>query len=803
AETFYPQDTQEQENMEQGKIRRESEKVNKAKENEIKDPAITLDELITVTNSFNPKKAPGKDGLTADICKEVIKTDPTLYLNIVNKCLELGYFPTLWKEATIIVIKKPGRDNYKEPKSYRPIGLLPVMGKILEKLIIRRINWHIIPKLSINQFGFMPQRSTEDALFKLINNIKRKLNNKKIITLISLDIEGAFDNAWWPQIIVRLAKLKCPINLRKIIDSYLNNRYIELNYLGEKIRKNTNKGCVQGSVGGPVLWNVVIDTLLQKLGEEGCESQAFADDVVLIFEGDNAEAIENEANKILKVVNNWGILNKLKFAPHKTKAIVFTNKLKYRNPEIIMNDIKIKIDKEIKILGLTIDRKLTFENHINNTIKKATKLHNYVSKAAKVNWGLNPDIIKTIYLAVIEPIILYASPAWGDAANKVSIKTKLKQIQRKFAIKIIKAYKTVSYEASIAIAGLLPLDLKIGEILKLYKIKKGIENAYKDVEPEIKIDYKLKPHPAKENRLKFRSIITEKELNEINGVKIFTDGSKIEGKVGAAYVVYKNGKEILNKKFKLGNQCSVYQAELLAILKALEALSDTWGEEINILSDSLSSIKAITELNSNHQLVYEIKSKFKEFEINNKTVNLLWVKAHIGLKGNERADVLAKEAALKLKIKPTYEKCPISALKRIIREESVEEWCDRYSTSQNGSVTKLYFPSPKIAFHYNKINNHHQTNTQILTGHGAFSSYLHKYKCKNDPTCECDKVTPETAIHCLTECPIYHVERWNLEQNTKIDTKSENLEDLVLLRPDEFFRFAQKIVKKLIAKNKN
>ncbi|CAK1546358.1 unnamed protein product [Leptosia nina] len=720
AETFYPRDTQEKENEEQKEIRREAEIINRVEENEKEDPEITIDELISVTNSFNPKKAPGKDGLTADICKEAIKTDPTLFLKIVNKCLELGYFPTQWKEATIIVIRKPGKDNYKVPKSYRPIGLLPVMGKILEKIIIKRINWHIIPKLR------------------------------------------------------------------------------------EKIRRNTNKGCVQGSVGGPVLWNVVIDTLLQTLEEEGCESQAFADDVVLLFEGENANEIENQANRILKIINSWGNLNKLTFAAHKTKAIVFTNKLKYRDPDIIFNNTKIKLEKEIKILGLTIDRKLTFENHVNNIIKKTTKLHNYVSKAAKVNWGLNPEIIKTIYTAVLEPIILYASPAWGDAANKLSIINKLKQIQRKFAIKIIKAYKTVSYEASLTIAGLLPLDLKIKELVKLYKIKKGIENDYKELEPETKVDFKTKPHPAKEIRLKFRAVTTEKELDKIEGIRIFTDGSKIEGKVGAAYVVIKNGKEITNKKLKLGNQCSVYQAELLAIIKALEALSHgTWEEEINILSDSLSSIKAITELNSNHQLVFQIKNKIRELQDQNIVVKLNWIKAHVGLIGNERADELAKEAALKLKTKPNYEKCPISTLKRIIREESVEEWCDRYSTSQNGSVTKLFFPSPKVAFHHNKVNTHHQLNTQILTGHGAFSNYLHKYKCKNDPTCECDGITPETVIHCLMECPIHQIERWNLQQITNIDIKSENLEDLILLRPEEFFRFARKIIKKLITRNKS
>lgn len=92
-----------------------------------------------------------------------------------------------------------------------------------------------------------------------------------------MDAEGAFDSAWWPAIGVRLAEENCPINLQKIIGSYLSDRRVCVRYSGEEYQNSTNKGCVQGSMGGPVLWNLLLDPLLKRLEERGVYCQAFAE----------------------------------------------------------------------------------------------------------------------------------------------------------------------------------------------------------------------------------------------------------------------------------------------------------------------------------------------------------------------------------------------------------------------------------------------------------------------------------------------------------------------------------------------
>lgn len=110
-----------------------------------------MQELMKAVGSINPKKAPGEDGLTADICAHAVLTAPELCLSLANRCLQMGYFPVKWKQATVVVLRKPGKERYDVLKAYRPIGLLPVMGKVLEKMIVTRLKWHIVPRLSSRQ----------------------------------------------------------------------------------------------------------------------------------------------------------------------------------------------------------------------------------------------------------------------------------------------------------------------------------------------------------------------------------------------------------------------------------------------------------------------------------------------------------------------------------------------------------------------------------------------------------------------------------------------------------------------------
>jgi hypothetical protein len=189
------------------------------------DEEFTFAEINEIINNLKPNKTPGFDQFNQQIVKVIFETSPEFIVNLFNKCLQLNYFPNIWKISIIKPILKSEQKPKHETSSYRLISLLPLFGKILEKLLINRINYHLYSNnhLSSNQFGFRPQSSTQMAVQKLVNKVKHQLSKKQFLLFTSLDIRGAFDNAFWPKILFQ-SKEK---SVRKIFITQLKVIYVK------------------------------------------------------------------------------------------------------------------------------------------------------------------------------------------------------------------------------------------------------------------------------------------------------------------------------------------------------------------------------------------------------------------------------------------------------------------------------------------------------------------------------------------------------------------------------------------------
>jgi len=652
--------------------------------------------------------------------------------------------------------------------------------------------------LSERQYGFTPQRSTEDAISFVCDKVYKQFNIKAFTLLVSLDIKGAFDSAWWPQILNQLRTNKCPENIYKLLKSYLSERQVLFNYGEVQTRKALNRGCPQGSVLGPTLWNVLYNQLLDLDLPSGAQIIGFADDTMLIVTACKAKQIETIANKSLEIISNWSRKVKLVFNATKTSVMLVTKKLKYDKPNIILDGQPLQLCDCFKYLGVTLDKNFNFSKHINMCLEKATKLNHQLARVAANNWGISSEALRTIYIGAIEPIITYCSSIWSHRTKIKSIKRKLLSFQRQIAIRIIKGYRTISEDAAILLANLVPLDLKIQEIANHYKLKRGEQVYTLDGKMMQKpIEFKTMPHPVIRLKIKL-SFENNNNNNNEHRTEIYTDGSKIDDRTSAAFVAFDNLQncEKASKQYRLDGKCSVFQAELIAIEKVLIWLCDQPKQQkIGIYSDSISALKAIRNTSFN-PIIFNIRKilfeQRKEYDI-----RFYWIKAHNGTLRNERADQLAKQTSENAEI--VYQHYPQSFAKRYLRAKSIEIWNQRWIDTTKGQITHQFLPTV-----YTRISlKHFKTNyivTQYLTNHGKFNKYLNRFKVEDSPLCHCNNESEDDVYHRIFYCNKYITERCQLQNIANSLGIQLNCQNIIKNNElfTEFISFVNKIHDKCI-----
>ena len=276
--------------------------------NQDKLSPISTDSLQDAINSLKPLKAPGLDGIVNIVIKKNSHVLAPTLLKIYNACLNIMYFPRDWKKAKIIVIPKRGRINDGLPSSYRPISLIPVFGKIFERILSYILNDLSINKdwISNNQFGFVNGKSTVDALDKLVTTVEENNKLKKFTLCLLFDIKGAFDNAWHPGILKKLLDLGCPTPLVMLIKSYLSDRSVSYGDKADNITRTLQKSCPQGSILSPFLWSINVDDLLRSDLPTGSTIQAYADDICITISSKDANFLNPTAKKDIYAIRRMG-----------------------------------------------------------------------------------------------------------------------------------------------------------------------------------------------------------------------------------------------------------------------------------------------------------------------------------------------------------------------------------------------------------------------------------------------------------------------------------------------------------------
>ncbi|GFW94546.1 uncharacterized protein TNCV_3904561 [Trichonephila clavipes] len=243
------------------------------------------------------------------------------------------------------------------------------------------------------------------------------------------------------------------------------------------------------------------------------------------------------------------------------------------------------------------------------------------------------------------------------------------------------------------------------------------------------------PLPSERNSIKIVQF-SDKSTEDFP-VICYTDGSKIDGRVGFAFVVFASDVESENFQFRIRDECTVFVAELLCLNFAVKWITEQHSviSEYLICTDSISFLDSLKCISSSNNIIVEIQKQLKSLKDKNISIDFAFVRGHTGILGNERADWLAK-AATKRKIDIDVN-IPKSFYKRITKERMVKSWNQEYLFSNKESITKKFFPT------INKILSchHFYTNyklTQFLTGHVNFKSNLNKFNLVPSSFCDCN-----------------------------------------------------------------
>jgi hypothetical protein len=232
-----------------------------------------------------------------------------------------------------------------------------------------------------------------------------------------------------------------------------------------------------------------------------------------------------------------------------------------------------------------------FHKHVEHITEISRKMIYRLGKTAKLNWGLGHKSLKTIYEGAVGPLMTYGAPVWEEAVTKRRLLRKLQGTQRLINIKIAKAYRTISFEASCLMAGVQPIGTEIEGETCLYKRKHSTgKDEYEWDKP---LPVKEWPHPA------WRAAIMGTSDLITYPTEIFTDVSKIGDKVGAGLAIYSDKNLVRKYKYRLQNHCSNNQAEQIAILKALEQLPSLPDQTNTIVAIDTDSRVTLDSLKNN------------------------------------------------------------------------------------------------------------------------------------------------------------------------------------------------------------
>ena len=396
------------------------------------DPYCNLDNIIISVQDvkdnlqiLNTNKATGPDNLNPMLLKQASSELAYPLTKLFNLSLQSSTVPNQWKIANVTPVYKKGSAN--TVSNYRPISLLSVLGKCMERCIFKYLyNFlHSNNILTPSQSGFRPNDSTVNQLLSISSDFYRAIDQGKEIRVVFFDISKAFDKVWHKGLLHKLSNLGIRGNLLKWFHSYLHNRKQCVVINGTKsYLKNVQAGVPQGSILGPLLFLIYINDLVVNID---CNIKLFADDTSIYITVENPFSSAALLNSDLEKINDWSKKWLVSFNPSKTECMTISNKIKKPfHPSLIFDDVHLKEVESHKHLGVIFSSNLSWNQHIDEMISKA---YARLGQMRKVKFLLDRNCLQKIYFSFIRPALEYADIIWDNLPEYLSRKIENIQLE--------------------------------------------------------------------------------------------------------------------------------------------------------------------------------------------------------------------------------------------------------------------------------------------------------------------------------------------------------------------------------------
>ena len=524
----------------------------------------------------------------------------------------------------------------------------------------------------------------------------------------------------------------------------------------------------------------------------------FVDDFAIYCTKSDAVTACKYLQEAIDKVSKWADERGFKFSPQKTTAVQFSRLRRVeQRPKLILKGSIIPYEDQVKFLGVTFDKKLTWGPHINELKIKVKKSLNILKVVSSFDWGADRKSLLKLYNSLCRSKLEYACQIYSSAC-----KSRLKELDviHNLGIRICTgAFRTSPVESIYVDAGELPLDLRREELglryiqrmktnrsnpsfkvlansnserfdkpraskpfqvrineevnddtCKTQKIQKVSYPIYPPwLMPQIRTCPKMmtkKNKSEEECRAKF---LDHDNCHHSNHVKVFTDGSKSTTGVGAAVLI-----EDTIYQSKLPSTASVYTAELTAISSALRLISEREENEYVIYTDSYSSIRAIQQFNPFHPILQKIQEWLFKLHIKYKKIHFCWIPSHVGIQQNETVDKAAKEASLAANI--DFKHIPHTDMKKTISHYINSKWQEKWSSPSLINNKKYRKIRPSVGMWISSSNPSRRYEiilTRLRIGHTRIT---HGFLFEGGRPPECDHCQVQLTVeHILVDCRKY------------------------------------------------